>query len=502
MTVPAQTLHPVELLHPADVGQDLSKLKANFAALPPRERCIQGPKLLTWAIECDQCNHFQWLLTQGVSPNGIADFGQSALSNAFKKMDTYWSAALLDAGADPYAIEAQGFAAYYWSFHRGNVGQVHMLLGRGVSTESRFHFKLTPLHVAVEQGHYELTAFLLGRDASFEAVDDRGRTPMAIAMKERSLGLMELLLDAGENPQVWLSHSVRMGDLDVVKLLCEAGARPQDRDLVAAVESGHQVMLDRLLQEEGVNPNAREADGDKSILHLAAQKGHSAMVASLLDAGADANIRRGDPEHNTTPLMEAACHGHPMVVDALLARGARVNATFRNRSAFIFASVGKAIFAGGDQKSAAKCLVEHGADVHQNVYQDSWRAETALSRAEGKHGDADMAQYCRRVMDAEKRVRLTMWGTSVFQYQGAPFQSSPAWGLMLGILCFTNRNMRGKTTLPVLPPELWSEILALFVSAHEETRNPRLSSWRVGVEQKAIAWFKTDNRDVRRLQIA
>lgn len=502
MTVPAQSLHPVELLHPTDVGQDLSKLQAYFAALAPQERRIQGPILLTWAIECDQRNHFQWLLTQGVSPNGIADFGQSALANAFKKKDTYWSAALLDAGADPYAIEAQGFAALYWSFYRGYVGQIQMLLDRGVSIERRFHFEMTPLHVAVERGHYWLTAFLLGRGASFEALDDRGRTPMAIAMKERSLGLMELLLDAGENPQAWLSHSVRMGDLDVVKLLCEAGARPQDCDLVAAVESGHQVMLDRLLQEEGVNPNAREAHGDQSVLHLAAQKGDPSMVASLLDAGADANIRRGDPEHNTTPLMEAACHGYPMVVDALLGRGARVNAMSRNRSAFIFASVGKAIFVGGDQKSAAKYLVEHGADVHQNVYQDNWWAETALSRAEGKHGDADMAQYCRRVMDAERRVRLTMWGTSIFQYQGVPFQSSPVWGFMLDILCFANRNMRGETTLPALPPELWSEILASFVSAHEETRNPRLSSWKVGVEQKAIAWFKTDNRDVRRLQIA
>lgn len=492
----------VLLVHPQDVAEDTLPMHRHLdTVLCPEAYQRDGAKLLISAINCNQFTHFQSLLARGISPNALGDFGQSALSESFKCRDTRWSEALLDAGGDPNAIENGGFHAWYWAVYRGHVGQVQMLLNCGVSIETQFLFQSTPLHVAVKEGRYQMAAYLLGQGANLEARDDRGRTPMGIAMEDRALGLIELLLDAGANPAPWLSNAVRRDDLEVAQLLCEAGARPSDSDLIRSVESSRPAMLDLLLQE-GANPNARTPGGDRSALHLAAQQGQLAMVLRLLDAGADANIRRGDPEQNTTPLMEAACHGHPRVVDALLGRGARVNdSTGSGRSAFIFASVGKAIHTRGDQISAAKRLVEHGADVYQNVYPRNGWGETALSRAEGGHGDADMARYCRRVMNAEKRVRLTMWGTSVFQYQGARSQSSPVWGFIVDMLCFANRNMRGATELDVLPPELWFYLIDGLVSAHVETRNPRLSSWEVGVARKAIGWYKTDSRDATQLQL-
>ena len=57
-------------------------------------------------------------------------------------------------------------------------------------------------------------------------------------------------------------------------------------------------------------------------LVVAAEKGHTAVVTALLDAGADVN--KAD-KFGSTPLYAAAGYGHTAVVTALLDAGTDVN---------------------------------------------------------------------------------------------------------------------------------------------------------------------------------
>lgn len=67
---------------------------------------------------------------------------------------------------------------------------------------------------------------------------------------------------------------------------------------------------------------ASEADGLTPLMRAAA-RGDTAMVTTLLTAGADANAAH--PQFRITPLMFAAYSGHDAVVTLLLEKGATAN---------------------------------------------------------------------------------------------------------------------------------------------------------------------------------
>jgi|TARA_B110000305_G_scaffold155452_1_gene172146 hypothetical protein len=88
----------------------------------------------------------------------------------------------------------------------------------------------------------------------------------------------------------------------------------------AFVESG------RLDSERGVNLRWPEVWIEYNGLHIAAKRGHEAVVKVLIDAGADVNIR----SHGGTPLFLAALFGCTQVVHQLIKAGANVHLSDRN----------------------------------------------------------------------------------------------------------------------------------------------------------------------------
>lgn len=58
----------------------------------------------------------------------------------------------------------------------------------------------TPLHVACEKGHADVTEYLLAHDASMETKDNSGNTPLHIAAQNQQTRIVQLLLDSGADP--------------------------------------------------------------------------------------------------------------------------------------------------------------------------------------------------------------------------------------------------------------------------------------------------------------
>lgn len=92
----------------------------------------------------------------------------------------------------------------------------------------------TPLHIAAENGHFEIASQLLAHGAEVDATDAQGSTPLLLAAKwanNNYINLVQLLLLAGANPNCTdtfgkspLFFAARRQDAGLVQLLAEADA--------------------------------------------------------------------------------------------------------------------------------------------------------------------------------------------------------------------------------------------------------------------------------------
>ena len=121
-------------------------------------------------------------------------------------------------------------------------------------------------------------------------------------------------------------------------------------------------------------------------LHLAAQFGDAAMLALLLDNGA--NIEAHD-HHQRTPLHRAASAGHSDAVRLLLGRGANVHA---KEGKYGQTPLHEAAFQG--HLDVVKLLLDHGADIHatDNTGLTAFRV-AAMPQSYSAVGDASMLEY-------------------------------------------------------------------------------------------------------------
>jgi uncharacterized protein len=137
---------------------------------------------------------------------------------------------------------------------------------------------------------------------------------------------------------------------------------------VTAIHHGDTDGLKRLLTETSDLATARlgrAGQGLRTLLHIATDwPGHfpngTAIVAVLVDAGADVNAPMIGGTHNETPLHWAASSDDVAVLDALLDRGADIEA----RGAVIADGTPLADAVAFGQWKAARRLIERGAKAN------------------------------------------------------------------------------------------------------------------------------------------
>ncbi|CAH1182734.1 unnamed protein product [Phyllotreta striolata] len=178
-------------------------------------------------------------------------------------------------------------------------GVCSVLINRGADPCITNKKDLSPLLLAVKEGHWAIAERLIQNYAAIEQCDPSGRSPLMIASAEGHLGIIELLLDKGTDinkedkegltPLGW---ACLRGKLQVVQCLLERGASINHTDKTGRIP-----------------------------LDLAAFQGNQALVQYLIDRGA--TIEHVDI-NGMRPLDRAIGCRNLQVINCFLKKGAKL----------------------------------------------------------------------------------------------------------------------------------------------------------------------------------
>jgi len=206
--------------------------------------------------------------------------------------------ALLDAGCEADAQDADQWTALHFAAFFGHYTLVRLLLEAGYSVEKRTKDGQTPLHVAARAKSVQVVSMLLAHGCDTETKTNDGLTSLHVA--------------------------VYFGcDSNVVRTLIKGKADVNAKDtrgctaLSWAAFGGFDIALSLLLKAKA-NPNTKDNEG-RTALHYAARKGFESCVAVLLEKGANPRI----VSNNGVAALDIAMHaGHEHAYSRLRQAGA------------------------------------------------------------------------------------------------------------------------------------------------------------------------------------
>lgn len=286
------------------------------------------------------------LLGVGARPDAGRD--RSALEQAARNGQVEVLRVLLGAGARVDEPDEDGYTPLMWAAREGHRDAVHCLLEAGANAESWAQGD-TPLLLAARGGHEEVCALLQPRVA--EPLREQAAQELATARQQirRFDALGEQLAETasggsaeaitrllakgapidyvspvyGYSP---LMYASTYGHLAALEVLLEAGADPEvacshlGKTALAFAVTARRFRLKamRRLLAAGADPNARCTNGMTPLL-LAIEQNYEDGVTTLLASGADPNL----PDNlGRTPLRMAATRPKSMR-DALVTAGAK-----------------------------------------------------------------------------------------------------------------------------------------------------------------------------------
>jgi uncharacterized protein len=182
----------------------------------------------------------------------------------------------------------------------GDAGKLRELLSEGYSATDIHASGTDAVILAVREGHLQIVELLLeaGADPN-RANPQSGVTPLRMAIQEIRLEIATLLLKSGANPNLPAAAGDRVIlPLELILMfsrnVTEWGADPRGMDL-----------MDAMLRA-GADPNAGGPGVSFHLLALALERRRPETLGLLLSAGADPNVK--DPEAGLSLFLPVILH--------------------------------------------------------------------------------------------------------------------------------------------------------------------------------------------------
>uniref|UniRef100_A0A1I8BTT7 ANK_REP_REGION domain-containing protein n=1 Tax=Meloidogyne hapla TaxID=6305 RepID=A0A1I8BTT7_MELHA len=213
----------------------------------------------------------------------------------------------------------------------GYVDAIQLLLTHGAEINSRTNSKLgiSPLMLSAMNGHEEATRVLLESGSDINAqIETNKNTALTLACFQGRVEVTRLLISHGANVEhraktglTPLMEAANGGYVEVGRVLLQANADvnttpvPTSRDtaLTIAADKGHHAFV-ALLLDYGAQINARNKKGC-TALWLSCSGGHLETTQVLVDYKADTELQ---DNRKLTPLMIAFRKGHFKVVEYMV----------------------------------------------------------------------------------------------------------------------------------------------------------------------------------------
>ncbi len=348
-----------------------------------------GETALTHAVKERQVDRVRKLLEAGADPNALNYFDEPPLACVGdSRRGVECGRLLLAAGANVNQVARNDMTLLEIAISESALPKIRFLLEAGADARLG-----APLIWAVRRGELKLVRLLLEHGANPNARLDvdgefafagflRGATPLMRAAADQPIEMLQLLVEAGADPcavdregRTAVDVAMAHGRLKVAEWLRGVGAAAPNvaafsKALLPAAEKGDVARVNECLTN-GADPNVRGEHGVTPLI-LAAREGHADVVASLLEAGADVNAR-SDPGYggDQTPLRCAIVRGHGGIARRLIQAGADVRPTYASNSIpaekynSVVCSSGTALHdacRAGDEETV-DALLAAGADV-------------------------------------------------------------------------------------------------------------------------------------------
>ena len=145
---------------------------------------------------------------------------------------------LLDAGADKSARDTNYYTSLHQAVKKGHITTVKLLLDAGANINAQDQF-MTPLNWAIRNGYTDLTKLLLNTGATINTLDTNEFKPLDVAAHDGHTQVVELIKSylklleqiKLEPKKQLLTQTIDFGYVHLVKLLLQAGIKPDIHDL-------------------------------------------------------------------------------------------------------------------------------------------------------------------------------------------------------------------------------------------------------------------------------
>ncbi|XDV51187.1 hypothetical protein PO909_020113, partial [Leuciscus waleckii] len=250
---------------------DMTKLLLSFSARVDQEGAHRRTALHE-AARLGLDEFVDLLLKSGAHPDPRSSYGLTPLALAAQAGHLEITRTLLRRGADVESQAQDSVTILFEACASGNPDVISLLLEYGADANIPKHTGHLPIHRVAHRGHVKALALLIPI-TTLDAVYDSGISPLHSAAAGGHTHCLEMLLNAGYDPnfmlhpwvrrnyddkrQSALSFAVSNDDIASARVLLEAGAMPnQDpvKCLQVALRLGNYELVDTLLRH-GANVN-------------------------------------------------------------------------------------------------------------------------------------------------------------------------------------------------------------------------------------------------------